>query len=163
MDPTPPLPGVPRGFEQVVARCLEKDPNRRFANVSQLAAALAPFGSTRIAEAAVDTATKLSMSGSQPILPARTPDARPTTLGSSAGMVTQPLRRSSRLRWGLVGLAAASAVAVALVKLRDEDAPATSQPGSANTVIMQPEPLQPQPQPQPHRRRRSRTMPASLW
>jgi eukaryotic-like serine/threonine-protein kinase len=52
MDPMPPLPGVPREFERVVACCLEKDPARRFADVGQLAAALAPFGNARAAKAA---------------------------------------------------------------------------------------------------------------
>ncbi len=35
--------GLPAGFETVVARCLEKNRSRRFANVVELAAVLAPF------------------------------------------------------------------------------------------------------------------------
>src|SRR6187551_2903359 len=38
-------PGVPDGLQNVVRRCLEKDRERRFANVSELAHALSPFGS----------------------------------------------------------------------------------------------------------------------
>ena len=38
-------PGVPEGLQVVVERCLEKDRERRFSNVSELAHALAPFGS----------------------------------------------------------------------------------------------------------------------
>ncbi len=38
-------PGVPEGLQAVVLRCLEKDRERRFYNVSQVAQALAPFGS----------------------------------------------------------------------------------------------------------------------
>ena len=37
-------PGVPRALADAVERCLEKDPNLRFANVAELAAALEPFG-----------------------------------------------------------------------------------------------------------------------
>jgi len=35
---------LPRGLNEVVMRCLEKDKRRRYANVAELAAALAPFG-----------------------------------------------------------------------------------------------------------------------
>jgi serine/threonine-protein kinase len=49
MDPPPSLTSlhgdVPPALESVVRRCLEKDPANRFANVAQLAAALAPLGS----------------------------------------------------------------------------------------------------------------------
>jgi serine/threonine-protein kinase len=38
-------PDVPNGVALVVARCLEKDPKRRYSNVAELARALAPFGS----------------------------------------------------------------------------------------------------------------------
>ncbi len=45
MDPPPPLdvPGVPEGFEAVILRCLEKDPNNRYPSVGALATALSPF------------------------------------------------------------------------------------------------------------------------
>ncbi len=49
-DPAPRLserrPEMPEMLEQIVAKCLEKDPERRFADVHQLARALAPFGSS---------------------------------------------------------------------------------------------------------------------
>jgi hypothetical protein len=37
-------PGVPSGLTSVIRRCLEKDPARRYQNLGELAAALAPFG-----------------------------------------------------------------------------------------------------------------------
>lgn len=37
-------PEVPSGLEQAMARCLERDMNRRYANVAELAEAIAPFG-----------------------------------------------------------------------------------------------------------------------
>lgn len=40
-------PDVPQGLVAAVARCLEKDPARRFADVAELATALAPFASQR--------------------------------------------------------------------------------------------------------------------
>ncbi|MDF2692691.1 MAG: Serine/threonine protein kinase PrkC, regulator of stationary phase [Labilithrix sp.] len=50
MDTPPRLaerrPEMPPALELVVARCLEKDPQNRFADVHQLARALAPFGTS---------------------------------------------------------------------------------------------------------------------
>ena len=47
----PPLraqrPEVPEGLARVVERCLERDPDRRYADVGALAKALAPFGPAR--------------------------------------------------------------------------------------------------------------------
>ncbi len=49
-DPPLPLPlTLPRGFPEVILRCLEKQPSRRFASVGALATALAPFGSASAA------------------------------------------------------------------------------------------------------------------
>ncbi|MBL8625319.1 MAG: serine/threonine protein kinase [Myxococcales bacterium] len=45
-EPVPALTvSTPRGFAAVIKRCLEKDPERRFQSVTELAVALAPFGS----------------------------------------------------------------------------------------------------------------------
>ncbi len=42
-------PEIPEGLEQVVLRCLEKSPDKRFPDVAKLAVALAPFGPERCA------------------------------------------------------------------------------------------------------------------
>ena len=39
-------PKRPQGLEDIVARCLEKDPDARYADVAELTQALAPFGSS---------------------------------------------------------------------------------------------------------------------
>jgi len=139
IDPTPSLPGVPHEFEQIVMRCLEKDPGRRFANVSQLAAALAPFGTARIAEMAIGSTSMLSIAAAGSAGSAMMADAEPTTLGSSAGTIVTDLSRSSQLRWWLAGCAVAAAIAIiGLVKLDGSDAPAIAQPGNAHTAAPQP-------------------------
>src|SRR5256885_1798710 len=47
-DPTPSLrtkrPDVPEALDAIVMRCLEKDPNRRFQSIGELAKAIAPYG-----------------------------------------------------------------------------------------------------------------------
>jgi serine/threonine protein kinase len=40
-------PDVPPPFEAIVARCLQRDPDRRFASAAELGAALAPYGTAR--------------------------------------------------------------------------------------------------------------------
>jgi serine/threonine-protein kinase len=42
-------PDVPPGLDQIVQRCLDKDPSQRFCDVADLAEALAPFGNARSA------------------------------------------------------------------------------------------------------------------
>jgi serine/threonine-protein kinase len=57
--PAPPSqhrPGLPLALDGVVLRCLEKDPARRFADMRELAAALAPFAQTTPALAPPDGA-----------------------------------------------------------------------------------------------------------
>lgn len=44
LEPAPPLHGVPPPFAAIVMRCLSKAPGERFADVGELAIALAPFG-----------------------------------------------------------------------------------------------------------------------
>jgi eukaryotic-like serine/threonine-protein kinase len=126
MDPTPPLGGAhARGFEQIVYRCLEKDPARRFQDVAQLATALAPFGApvTRqralgvgrvLASAARNAASSSSVQATA---------AAPTTRGGAASSY-EPARPERR-RWAvLIGAVVALAVAaVGVAALRDEGEP----------------------------------------
>jgi serine/threonine-protein kinase len=115
VDPTPRLPGVPPEFERVVARCLEKDPSRRFGDVGQLAAALAPFGTARAAETAAGIVSMLRASTVAPSPPAVLADATPTTLGSSASSLPSPTVRRSRLPWGVAAGGALVAAGVLVV------------------------------------------------
>ena len=49
-----PLPSdIPRGLSRVIARCLQKDPRRRYADVAELASALEEFASARGAAARI--------------------------------------------------------------------------------------------------------------
>jgi serine/threonine-protein kinase len=52
-------PDLPPGLEAVVRRCLEKDRTRRFANIGELAVALAPFAPQR-SQISVERITRLS-------------------------------------------------------------------------------------------------------
>ncbi len=54
-------PDVPQDFEAIVRRCLESDEKKRYQNVSELAAALGPFGSARTKELPARIARVLGM------------------------------------------------------------------------------------------------------
>ena len=138
MDPTPVLVGgnIPRGFERVVQRCLEKDPARRFQDVAQLASALAPFGGPGTRDRALGVARVLAASpGPRASGPSPVVTPVPTTLGGSAASVERP--RGGGLRWGiLTGVLGVVAIAtIASVELRGTDQgaavgmPATTTPG----------------------------------
>jgi len=54
---------VPPGLDAAIARCLTRDPVSRFANVADLAAALAPFGPPAAAQSALRAARILETAG----------------------------------------------------------------------------------------------------
>lgn len=70
LDGTPPSveslrPNVPAGLDDVVQRCLEKDPAQRFCDVADLAEALAPFGDPGAA-ISVDRITRI-LTNTEPV------------------------------------------------------------------------------------------------
>jgi eukaryotic-like serine/threonine-protein kinase len=144
MDPTPPLIGrMPHGFDQLVHRCLEKEPAQRYPDLANLAHALAAYGGAGSWEMAnavsrllnVAPPASASFGGHAPyasaptvrapILPAAShpsgnphgqPPGRttPTTMGAAASsMVMPPQPRGAR--WGVVAGVALAAVAGVVV------------------------------------------------
>ncbi len=140
--PPPPLSTVrgelPPRLLQAIDRCLEKDRERRFANVAELAHELLPFAPER-GRAAIALIERVLGAVQEPrpttdddfasIVPALSPAATPpvtgdaplprlldpmsTTLGGAASSLPPTGGRGSRQRWVLV--AAASVVVLAIV------------------------------------------------
>lgn len=117
MNSTPePLPSrrpdVPVGLDRVVARCLQKDREQRFANVSELAEALQVFASPF---------SQVHVSRAQRILTGSSGGARESTLASEGVSGTQSAwqrestKRSPRppRRWVLPVIAAVAGTAIA--------------------------------------------------
>ncbi|WP_438021711.1 serine/threonine-protein kinase [Sorangium sp. So ce233] len=102
---------VPPGLEAVILRCLEKTPERRFRDVGELAAALAPFASGR-ARLSVERISGIARSSGPP---------RPAP--TSGGVATSPTLASTSPTWSgtvvtrkrHVGLAVALGAGVSLV------------------------------------------------
>lgn len=118
-EPHPAMPSsLPRGFVEIVGRCLEKDPARRYPDVAALAAALAPYASggqdsalgvSRVLRGASHTGSSASL----PPIPAGA--TTPTTLGSASGVSEiQPARRRGLLA-AVIGASAAIGVIVVVM------------------------------------------------
>jgi eukaryotic-like serine/threonine-protein kinase len=159
-QPTPSLgsvrSGVPADLVRAVERCLEKERDRRFANVAELAHELLPFTPER-ARAAISLVERVMMAGvqqprsstSDPELAAVVPsgdtpsEASPkpmlrgpmqTTLSAATSSISVGERSNpSRWRWILVaatGVAATAIIAVIAMRPTAPSAPAAS-PGTA--------------------------------
>jgi serine/threonine protein kinase len=86
---------TPSGVQDVVDRCLEKDPARRYGNVAELARALAPFGPVRAGLSVERIEHVLGLSEALPPAPMRSPSAsRPErVLGLPETMPSTPVYR----------------------------------------------------------------------
>jgi len=145
IDPTPPLVGrMPQGFDQVVMRCLAKDPAQRYPDLANLAHALAAYagpGGWELANAVsrmlniaprstggmapLDPgATRVSTGGMVPLAPPPVPGTgpgplpaahgAPTTMGSAASSMVTD-RPSRGLRWGIfAGMGLVAAAAIGI-------------------------------------------------
>jgi serine/threonine-protein kinase len=127
-------PDAPEGLQVVIARCLEKDRNRRYANVAELANALAPFAPRRARHSIervvrVVQAAGLHVSthhdGAQPASNAPASTAAPWT-------ATGTSKKGAGLRIALVlgalVLAGGAAAALALTRGGSSSEPAATAP-----------------------------------
>ena len=75
-DPPPRLTAVmPAGLDAVIYRCLEKDPDRRFQSIAELAVALAPYAQSS-AQVAI-TLQRTRTTGSRPLETSQAPGREP--------------------------------------------------------------------------------------
>ena len=116
----PPVPlvqlraDVPDDLWLVVSRCLEKDCSRRYANVAELARALAPLG-TAEARASADSIARVFEGGIEPRSPL------PSGVGTIRPTAAEILATGPRRRWGgylLGAIAALAALGIALAAMR---------------------------------------------
>ncbi|MFC1641720.1 serine/threonine-protein kinase [Myxococcota bacterium] len=129
------VPGVPEQLEAVVARCLEKEPERRFANVSELAEELVRLTSASNAhDCAARTAQVLVGSKSFPRLrEIQLPSIRPGAFGASPqsqrGVPSR--KRGRRTVYGVVAGALLIVGLLYWVKKSNRSAPEPDSSGSS--------------------------------
>jgi serine/threonine-protein kinase len=129
VDPPPLLPpqlGVPAAFEQIIRRCLEKEPARRYASVAALAEALGPFAPE--GRVSVERVRRTShVAGT----------VGPTTIGGSAGEVRSP--RSHGRTLGIVGgIVLTSVVAGAILTIGRNDSKGKRETTDARLAVSPP-------------------------
>ena len=130
-------PLVPRALDELIARCLEKDPEQRFASAAELASELAKLVAGGDAGAQV-AATVVPTAG-VPV---------PTTLSSLAVEIP---RSPGSARWWYVGLATAALGALATFAIVRAGTETHDEPaGSGSPPADAPEPPTPPPPPPPH-------------
>jgi tRNA A-37 threonylcarbamoyl transferase component Bud32 len=151
----PPLrsfrPDAPSGLDSVVLKCLEKDKKRRYANVAELALALADFGSKQSGSSIerivrIIEASGLSTAGlppaSSPAVTATTPGvgtmtafepapSAPAPLGTMAPSATTAprllgVRRRGRIAVAMIGAAGVLAVAAGVAWRRPKPEPSSA-------------------------------------
>jgi serine/threonine-protein kinase len=153
-DPAPPLrefrPDVPQGLEAAVLKCMEKDPNRRFPNIGELALALRPFGPRRSkalverisgiiqASGLSQSALAIPPSPASPVLPPSTEAARgdaPVITGAALGRTVGPPMTSARTVAAVVGGVLVLGVAAAVFVNRQGPAKLDSAAGTTAPAV----------------------------
>jgi eukaryotic-like serine/threonine-protein kinase len=145
-QPAPPLGvALPQGLAAAIQTCLERDVERRFRTVGELAAAIAPFASSRSAgaSAAARSASILrraGMSGPQAMPAVLAQSHEVTTEMTSNGAVHAALSVDMRARsgirraWIAAGFAMAVVAAIAVVALTQRhDTPSAIEPSASTT------------------------------
>lgn len=140
---------VPEGLEQVVLRCLQKNPNNRFSDVGELAMALAPFAHPRdqtIAARAVDIVSTRQRSGKHPTslrafpVPSPSPSNRAISAWGTTHISTPTTNKRPRSFWltALVGVTVLAAVAVTIAVIvvsRNNESGGTRATASASSGL----------------------------
>jgi serine/threonine-protein kinase len=145
--PSSAAPGIPVGLEAAILRCLEKDANKRFQNVAELAKSLAPFGpdgalerlrrieiTLALAEVDVRPFPTLPVALHAPAPPELAPPSlRPVSLPTVIIPRTSPRRRRARVLAPFCA-AALGLGALLYVSQREERARAALPPPAALAV-----------------------------
>lgn len=142
-------PDAPPGIENVILKCLEKDRNNRYANVAELAVALAPYAPKR-ARASVERISRVisnaGISTTAVSLPPSSDvgiDLKGTQTAGAWGQTSPP--SNSRRNWAIGGVVFAvvgAAAAIVVMRAPPSASPLTS-PATAVAAAPLPEPTVP--------------------
>jgi len=124
---------LPEGLQAVIMRCLEKRREVRFANVGELAQALAPFGSAQAARSAERVSKVLSAAG---ISSSQIQVLGAGSVGASTGSAwgTTQTKGSNKALWVVLAGAAATLLAVVAFFMRHQGGASASDPRASATA-----------------------------
>jgi len=108
---------IPRGFEAVIARCLEKDPAQRYQTVAELALALAPYAPERAQESVrrvCGTIQSAGLSGAGAALASTPAPSLEPRRGLNGGPFARMAGRRGRWSLGVAGGAVFAVLATGL-------------------------------------------------
>ncbi len=147
----PPLrnkrPDAPDGIEAVILKCLEKDRDRRFQTVGELAIALVAFGTSR-SKASVERISGVIRSARYSSVPPPSPPIRPSSssttktleeaTGASWGKTSSLARPSRRALLAVGGILATVVLGSVAVSHRPSTAPDVRSASSYSAAAMKP-------------------------
>jgi serine/threonine-protein kinase len=153
-DPPRPIqelrPDLPQGLQHVVLRCLEKNRDRRFNNVAELAYALAPFGEHAAQRSAERISRVLGAAGfpsaPQPVVAAVSTRADSGT-GTNFDASTEPKKSRAPLVAALCLLAVLLGGALLWLMRKNPTLESVAEHPSATAVAAAPAPSAPRPVP----------------
>ena len=136
-------PDVPDAFAATVMRCLEKDPQRRFASVDELARALAPLTTLERATPApfpvaivASTQPRQALPGRQAVQPAATGPVVQTAAnwGNTNGEQNKPRRALLFVSLALLGAAVAATTVYVLAAMWSSNNPPSAATATSNAA-----------------------------
>ncbi len=117
------VPDVPPDFAAIVARCLEKDPEKRYATAGELAGALEPFAP---ASALLAARRARSASPTRPSMLSIPPASQETATSTSVGIVSVPRPARRARSFILPGTLVVGVAVVAVLTFRGARPPVPS-------------------------------------
>jgi serine/threonine-protein kinase len=141
-DPLPPALDIPPTLAQVIARCLEKDPKKRFSSTGELAIALLPFAKRRAHSSVAKAVAHVKTSGLDANLkmPSTMP---PPPLDATPRPTPMPDAESGKNRLFLyvacaIAVIGLSAAAYALTRPKQSPIPTPPVPTPSASVVAMP-------------------------
>ena len=150
-DPHPPIDGISPELHAVIDRCLSKDRGERFANVADLAAALAACSQTPVGAEAVATVLREQDPSRAAWRMPSAPQMTTTSFAAGESAALAPHHRRRKTWWVALGSALIAGVGTAAIIKLTSSAPSSSAPpapSSAASTVASPSPS-PSPSPTP--------------
>src|ERR1035438_7585415 len=143
-------PGLPRGLESAILKCLERDREKRFRSVNELARAIAAFGahasSAYLQRTRSGAGAELSVAETIGPTASAAPVGGQTLPSASHSEAAAKPRSTHRVVWAIAAILVVPILAYVLGTVRDRTEPSRSSTATAQTTVA-PRPLPSTPSP----------------